>query len=101
MKKLFISQPMCGRTDEEIIEERRLAIKEVEALLKEPVEELETFFDDFGLGTKPLEYIARSIEFMAKADVVYFAKEWEEARGCKIEYQCATEYGLTIINPQK
>ena len=49
VKKLFISQPMCGRTDEEIIEERRLAIKEVEALLKEPVEELETFFDDFGL----------------------------------------------------
>lgn len=101
MKKLFISQPMRGRTDEEIIEERRMAIKEVEALLNESVEELETFFDDFGPATKPLEYIARSIEFMAKADVVYFAKGWEEARGCKIEYQCATEYGLTIIIPQK
>lgn len=101
MKKLFISQPMRGKTKEEILKERELAIRDVEELLKEPVEVLETVFDDFGPQAKPLEYIARSIEYMAKADVVYFAKGWEEARGCKIEYQCAIKYGLTIINLQK
>ncbi len=101
VKKLFISQPMRGKTKEEILKERESVIREVEELLKEQVEVLETVFDDFGPQAKPLEYIARSIEFMAKADVVYFAKGCEGARGCKIEYQCAVEYGLTIINPQK
>lgn len=101
VKKLFISQPMRGKTKEEILKERESVIREAEELLKEQVEVLETVFDDFRPQAKPLEYIARSIEFMAKADIVYFAKGWEEARGCKIEYQCAVEYGLTIINPRK
>lgn len=33
----------------------------------------------------------------ATADVAYFAKGWDEARGCKIENTCAIEYGITVI----
>lgn len=32
MKKLFISQPMRGKTDKEILDERETAIKEAEAV---------------------------------------------------------------------
>ncbi|ENY98713.1 hypothetical protein HMPREF1092_03271, partial [Clostridium thermobutyricum] len=45
MKKLFISQPMRGKTDKEILEEREMAIKKAKAILREDVEVLDTFFD--------------------------------------------------------
>lgn len=44
MKKLFISQPMKGKTDEEILMERKAAIKEAEKLVGEPVEVIDSFF---------------------------------------------------------
>ena len=97
MKKLFISQPMRGKTDKEILNEREIAIEKARNILGEDVEVLETFFGDFSDDAKPLEYLARSIEYLAKADVVYFADGWENARGCKIEHECAVEYGMNII----
>ena len=43
MKKLFISQPMAGKTDEEIKETRKKAIEYAELLLGEKVEVIESF----------------------------------------------------------
>lgn len=97
MKKLFISQPKNGKTDEEILAEREVAITKAKELLGEEVEVIDTFYTDFSSDAKPLEYLARSITDLAKADVAYFAKGWDEKRGCKIEYECATQYGITTI----
>lgn len=97
MKKLFISQPMRGKSDEEILKEREHAIQKAKELIGEEVEVLDTFFDDFDSNAKPLEYLARSIEYLSKADVAYFAQGWQEARGCKIEHECAVEYGIDRI----
>lgn len=36
---------------------------------------------------------------MADADLVYFAKGWEDARGCMIERECAVQYGVPILEP--
>lgn len=44
MKKLFISQPMRGKSDDEILAVREQAIMSVENLLGEPVEVIESFF---------------------------------------------------------
>ena len=68
-KTIFISQPMGGLSDEQVLQERTAAISKAKALLGEDVAPLETFFDDFGPAAKPLDYLARSIEFLAKADV--------------------------------
>jgi len=97
MKKLFISQPMKGKNDEEILREREHAIKKAKEITGEEVEVLETFFTDFSTDAKPLQYLARSIEFLAKADVAYFAPGWDAARGCKIEHECAVQYGIDRI----
>ena len=97
MKKLFISQPMRGKSDKEILEERNIAISKAKEVLGENIQVLDTFFDDFSSDTHPLDYLARSIEFLAKADVACFVGDWESARGCKIEYQCAVEYGIKTI----
>ena len=44
MKKLFISQPMKGKSDEDILTERKKAIKSAEEKIGEPVEVIDSFF---------------------------------------------------------
>ena len=95
MKKIFISQPMRGKTSEEIRAEREKAVETVKAFVNDEVEVLDSYFDDF--DGNPLEYLAKSIELLAKADVAYFAKGWEDARGCRIEHICAVEYAIDRI----
>lgn len=97
MKKLFISQPMRGKTDEQILSERAEAIQKAKMEIGEDVEVIETFYKDFSPDAKPLEYLARSIWDLAKADVAYFAKGWHDARGCRIEHECAVQYGIDRI----
>jgi hypothetical protein len=45
----------------------------------------------------PLCFLAKSIENMSLCHKAYFAKGWENARGCKIEHEVALQYGLEII----
>lgn len=91
--KIMISQPMRGKTEKEIKEERKELIKILE---DEGHEVLETVFDDFDCYASPIAYLARSIEFLDKADAVVFMKGWENARGCRIEHETAKEYGKYI-----
>lgn len=97
MKKLFISQPMRGKTDEEILNEREKAIKEAEKFLNEPIEIIDSFFQDAPIDVKPLWYLGKSIELLADADIAFFAQGWKDARGCIIEHLCAEKYGIQII----
>ena len=97
MKKLFISQPMRGKSDEEILKEREKAIKSAEKQMDEPVEVIDSFLQSAPADARPLWYLGESLKLLATADVAYFAKGWEKARGCKIEHTCAVEYGIPTI----
>lgn len=97
MKKLFISQPMKGKTNEEILATRLKAIASAERELGEKVEVIDSFFKDAPVEAKPLWYLAKSLELLSTADVAYFVKGWEEARGCRIENTCAIEYGIELV----
>lgn len=97
MKKLFISQPMKDKTDEEIKAERKLAIEKAQEVIGEEVEVIDSFFENAPHDARPLWFLGKSLELMAAADVVYFAKGWEKARGCKIEHECAIQYGIKCI----
>lgn len=101
MKKLFISQPMKDKSDDEIFAEREKAIKSAEELLGEPVEVIDSFFQSAPADARPLWFLGKSLELLSTADVVYFAKGWEKARECKIENTCAIEYGITVIEDYK
>lgn len=98
MKKLFISQPMAGKTDEEILAVRKLAIKQAQECVGEDVEVIDSFFQDHPTFDKPLKYLAASIALLADADIAYFTKDWGEAHGCKIERICAFTYGIKTID---
>lgn len=95
--KLFISQPMRDKTNEEIERERQAAIQSVKEKYGDGVEVIDSFFKDAPHDAKPLWFLGKSLELLAGADVAYFCKGWENYRGCCIEHQCAVEYGITVI----
>lgn len=97
MKKLFISQPMKGKTNEEIEAERAKAVEEAKAVLNDDIEVIDSFFKDAPVDARPLWFLGKSIELLSVADVAYFAKDWDKYRGCKIEHTAAQEYGIKII----
>lgn len=99
MIKVFISQPMKGKTPIDIWIEREEAIYYAKKKFGN-VEIIDSYFEDFEENKYkivPLAYLAKSIELLSTADVAVFCKGWEFARGCKIEHQCARDYGISIV----
>lgn len=102
--KVMISQPMNGKTDDEIIATRNKAIK---SLKVKGYEVVNTFFEGEwctdgvleinGIVNKPLWFLAKSLDKMSECEAVYFCKGWENTRGCKIEHSAAFAYGMDII----
>ena len=97
MKKLFISQPMKGKSDADILAERKKAIKSAEEKIGEPVEVIDSFFQNAPTDAKPLWFLGKSLELLSSADVAVFCNGWKDARGCRIEYNCCSEYGIEHI----
>lgn len=95
--KAFISQPMKDLSNEEIKAEREKAIASLKEKYGEDIEIIDSFFENAPHDAKPLWFLGKSIELLSTADVAYFCKGWENARGCKIENTCAIEYGLEVI----
>ena len=100
MTKIFISQPMNGKTTEEIEEERNYTIGTLRsrfARKNECIEIIDSFFKNAPHDAKPLWYLGESIKLMSEADVVVFCNGWLTARGCQIEHDCALEYGIDTM----
>lgn len=95
MLKIFISQPMNGKTTEEIENERNYIIDRLRE--NECVEIIDSFFKDEPYEALPLWYLGESIKLMSEADVVFFCNGWQTARGCQIEHDCALEYGIDTM----
>ena len=103
----MLSQPMNGKTEEEIIATRNRAIS---FLQEKGYEIVNTLFTDEwysnesmknrGVVQIPLCFLAKSLENMSLCHVVFFCKGWEDARGCRIEHEAAKAYGLEIIYEQ-
>ena len=91
--KLFISQPMAGKTDKEILDERERVIRSVKELFPDKeIEEIKSFFEDAPHDATPLWYLGESIKLLGQADIAYFCKDWENYRGCCIEHECCVRY---------
>ena len=42
----------------------------------------------------PCGFLGKSLEMLAGADLAVFASGWQDARGCRIEHDCAVAYGI-------
>lgn len=106
--KAMLSQPMNGKTEEEIVATRERAIAALESKGYEIVNTLFTdeWYSDAkckerGVVNTPLMFLARSLTNMSLCHAAYFCKGWEKARGCSIEHAAAEAYGLTILYEEK
>jgi hypothetical protein len=99
MLKIFISQPMNGLSADEIMAKRGDIIATINNIFKDDFEIIDSYFADYNPnnGCIPLKYLSKSLELLADADMAYFAKGWETARGCKIEHDVAVAYGIPTI----
>ena len=95
MTKIFISQPMKDKTNQEIEQERKEIIEKAEKHFGE-IEVIDSFFKDASHDAKPLWFLGKSLELLSNADVIVLGKGWEQARGCRIEHECAIQYGIKI-----
>ena len=93
--KIMISQPMRGKTNEQIRKERTELVKKIQ---KEGNEVVDTVFENAPNNEDIAIYmLSQSIRYIGKVDAVYFMKGWNKARGCKIEHEVAVEYGKQVF----
>lgn len=92
--KIFLSQPMNGLSDDEIIRVR----ENVKKILTENDVLIDSFIEGAPAKATPLWYLGESIKLLGSADVVVFAPGWENACDCRIERRCAEEYGIPMLN---
>lgn len=98
MIKVFISQPMKDKTNQEIEQERKEIIEKIRKHFEKiEVKVIDSFFKDAPHDAKPLWFLSKSLELLSNANVIVLGKGWKNSRGCRIEHECAVQYGIPII----
>jgi hypothetical protein len=94
-KKVFISQPMKGKTEDEILSARENALKQLKNSFGE-FEIIDTYFKDFD-GNR-LEFLGKSVsKGLSRADVAVFIGDWERYDGCRCEQFIAAQYRIPCM----
>lgn len=105
IKYLFISQPMSGLTNDEILKVRQNATQFIsdkypdnEILVLPSYKEQP---DNTYNATSAVDLLGNAISLMARANVIYFVPGWQKSRGCQIENEVARrwleETGVELI----
>ena len=98
--KVFISQPIKGRTYEEVIKVREDAKTILQAKFpNEEISLIDSFIPAmyFDKNNNPIVGLGTCITLMGGADCIYICDGWEESRGCCIERRVAINYNIPII----
>lgn len=100
MKKLFISVPMKGRTEENIRKSMEKMHKIAELVFDQELEVIPTYIEHIPPETKAksIYCLGESIKKMAEADY-YIGIGWDDLyKGCSLENQVASSYGIKSFN---
>ena len=97
MLRVFVSQPMRGKTNEEIKKECREAIEHVKKEVGEDVEAIDLFFKNTPNDASPLWLLGKSLQLLSTADVAVFAGAWYDYCECKMEHEAAKQYGIKVM----
>lgn len=114
MLKVFISQPMSGRSEEDIIKERLEEMGKIRMYLGNDVIILDTYMTNdyvallreenarrnncmWADGNEYVFMLGSSITAMAKADVVWFTYGSQESTGCMYEWSIACQANMRRI----
>lgn len=92
-KKVFVSLPMHGRSEEEILKAQKEALKDLQDHPIEKDDEYELMETVSGDPEKSrLWHLGRAIQRLDDADVVYFDYGWHKAKGCWVEFIACLMY---------
>lgn len=96
MKKLFVSVPMKGRTEEEIKASIRKMKKIAEIYEGEELELIDSYIEDNPPkdSKEAVWYLGESLKKLAQADVFIGIDEAYDWNGCYIERDTAQRYGI-------
>lgn len=99
MINVFVSCPMYGYKDDYIIKVFESVKKWLSLYLKDDFRILDSYINNIPKNDAltPVVYLSKSVEKLAEADLAVFTPGWKEARGCKIEHQIASDYGIRIL----
>lgn len=103
--KTFISQPMSGLTDEEVLNARNKFIDKLNKLSDKydnkfkfnVIDNMQPFNEELeNLPHPNLGYLSNDIRKLAECDVAFFLNDWKFHRGCRLEYECCEESNIYI-----
>lgn len=99
---VFISQPMSGVPEDEILSVRASIFSHFRdehpeaVMLGSYVDN--GFMENANIVAHPeVFYLGQALEILSEADVILMAKGWEKARGCRIEHKVARYYDIPIV----
>ena len=103
MKKLFISCPMRGRTDENIRQSMEKMHRIAEATFGEPLEMISSYISEDApeAANKPIWYLGRSLQLLSEADFFIGITDAREISGCYVESQVAARYDIPTVLVEK
>ena len=103
MKKLFVSVPMKGRTEEEIRKTIDKMKKIAEIYEGEELELIDSYIDDNPPkdNNQAIWFLGKSLEKLATADIFIGISEVWDWNGCYVEKEVAHRYGIKSysVNP--
>ena len=103
MKKLFVSVPMKGRTEEKIKASIQKMKKIAEIYEGEELELIDSYIEDNPPkdNNQAIWFLGKSLEKLATADVFIGIEDTWNWNGCAIEYETARRYGIKSyrVNP--
>lgn len=99
-KKVFISVGMRGRSDDEVVNDIKRAIMNIQYLYGENV--IVQHITNWTTEPKPdgairLYYLGEAIKKLGDCDACYFVKGWKNYKGCIVENTVCQLYGIEII----
>lgn len=112
-KNIFISQPMTGKSEEEILATRQKEIEKIHQLFDADGVEINIIASYIDDATRKhfkehvsddinwdIFWLSQSLERLAMADMIWLCDGWEYSKGCNVELECAIQYGLCIVYPE-
>ena len=102
--KIFYSQPMHDKTEDEIkdkidrLDNYIYGILMYSGFKQEDIERIEIIdnlhHEGLDADAGRLMHLGASIQLMEDADLIIFDKDWDKAKGCKVEMAIAETYAL-------
>ena len=112
-KNIFISQPMSGKSEEEILATRQKEIEKIHQLFDADGVEINIIASYIDDATRKhfkehvsddinwdIFWLSQSLERLAMADMIWLCDGWEYSKGCNVELECAMQYGISIVYPE-